>query len=56
MYDLIKQIISHTWDTQLNAEQQYIYYISGALILILTVWLLDSITRLIINIGRKGAK
>lgn len=45
MYDLIKQIISHTWDTSnySSSEQQFIYYICGSLIIILTVVFIDMI-------------
>lgn len=54
MFDLIKEIISHVWvNDQYTSEQQYIYFICGAMIIVLTVWVLDSLTRFIINIGRK---
>ena len=45
MYDLISNIISHNWITQNAGEQQYIYFISGAMIIILTVVFLDFIYR-----------
>lgn len=47
MYDLIQQIISHTWDTSSysNTEQQLIYYIAGSLIIILTIVFIDLIYR-----------
>lgn len=59
MYDIIKNIINHVWDTTAGAsssEQQYLFFISGAVIIILVVWVLDALSRFIINIGRKGAK
>ena len=42
MYDIINQIIGHTWQTG-NNEQQYIMYTCCALVLILTVAFIDSI-------------
>lgn len=42
MYDLIMGIIGHAWSTG-SSEQQYIYYICGALICILTVVFVDFI-------------
>ena len=40
MYDLINGIIDHSWTTG-SSEQQYIYYICGSLICILTVVFID---------------
>lgn len=57
MYDIINQIISHIWNSESGfstTEQQLIYYISGACIIILLVWTLDTISRLIVNIGKRG--
>lgn len=45
MYDVIKNIISHTWNTQSAGDQQYIYYICGAMIIILTAFFLDTFVR-----------
>lgn len=59
MYDIIKNIINHVWDSTAGAsitEQQYLFFISGAVIILLVVWVLDALSRFIINIGRKGAK
>lgn len=42
MYDVIRDIIDHSWTTN-SSEQQYIYYICGALICILTVIFVDMI-------------
>lgn len=48
MYDLIKNIIEHTWDTSnySSSEQQLIYYICGALIIIGFITLIDMAYRL----------
>lgn len=54
MYDLINNLISHSWITQGANEQQYVYYITGALIIILTSVLVDMIYRLIRSFWRKG--
>lgn len=43
MYDIIKNIIDHQWITQNAGDQQYVYYIVGALIIVLTVVLIDVI-------------
>lgn len=45
MYDIIQTIIDHTWQTN-TSDQQYIYYIAGALIIIFSSDLLDWIHRL----------
>lgn len=42
MYDIISNIIDHNWTTG-SSEQQYIYYICGALIVVLTVVFVDII-------------
>lgn len=46
MYDLISNLIGHNWITQNAGEQQYIYYIAGAIIIILTVTVIDLVYRL----------
>ena len=48
MYDIIKNIIDHTWNTSTNTnttEQQIVYYIVGCLIVIFTVVFIDLIYR-----------
>jgi hypothetical protein len=40
MYDLIDGILDHNWVTG-SSDQQYIYYIAGAIIVILTVVFID---------------
>lgn len=52
MYDLISRIIDHSWITQNAGEQQYIYYIAGALIVILTVVFIDLIYRVFSHFWR----
>lgn len=47
MYDIIENIIGHNWQSNYSGDQQYIYYISGAVIVIITVWLLDLIKSVI---------
>ena len=57
MYDVIETIINHVWDADsLTNEQQFIFCISGAMIIILTVWVLDAISAFIINLNRKGGR
>lgn len=43
MYDIVNGIISHSWSSNYSNEQQYIYYICGALIVVLTVVFVDII-------------
>lgn len=45
MFDVLYRIINHNWDTQAwnSTEQQVIYYIGGALIIILVVTFIDLI-------------
>ena len=45
MYDIISEIIGHTWQSSYTGDQQYIYYIAGALILLLVVVFVDMIYR-----------
>lgn len=47
MYDIISGIINHNWITQNYGDQQYIYYICGALIVILTAVFIDLVYRVI---------
>ena len=42
MYDIISNIIDHNWTTG-SSEQQYIYYICGALIVVFSVVFVDMI-------------
>ena len=52
MYDLIQNIIDHSWITQGSGDQQYIYYICGCLIVILTVVFIDLIYRVFSHFWR----
>ena len=45
MYDIIKNIIDHEWVSNYSGDQQYIYYIAGALIIILSCVFIDLIYR-----------
>ena len=56
MYDIIYSIINHTWDNQLysSTEQQQIYYICGALIILFTIWIIDRISVFIISTAKGG--
>lgn len=51
MYNIISQIIDHVWTTGSN-DQQYIYYICGALIIILTCVFVDMVYRVFSHIWR----
>lgn len=42
MYEIVSDIISHSWTTG-TSEQQYIYYICGALICLLVVAFVDTV-------------
>lgn len=46
MYQIIEQIISHSWETQ-NSAQQYIYYTCCALILVFSAVFLDMVVRIL---------
>lgn len=43
MYDIISNIIDHNWITQNSGEQQYVYYIVGAIVCLLVVVIVDFI-------------
>lgn len=46
MYDIIEGMIGHSWQSNYTGDQQYIYYIAGACILLFSVVLCDLIFRL----------
>lgn len=56
MFNIIKTILDHTWDTdyQSSTEQQLVYYIAGALIILFTIWILDRISVFIISCAKGG--
>lgn len=45
MYDVLEVIINHDWLTQNAGAQQYIYYICGVLIPVLTAVFIDLVYR-----------
>lgn len=51
MYDIIANLINHSWSTG-SSEQQYIYYICGALIVIIFAVLIDIIYRVFSHFWR----
>lgn len=50
MYDIIESIIQHSWTTS-NSAQQYVYYICGALIIVLTAVFIDMVVRILFRFG-----
>lgn len=54
MYDIIESIIGHEWITNYSGDQQYIYYISGTVIILFSVTFIDLIYRFVRGIIRKG--
>ena len=52
MYDIITDIINHTWQTQGANEQQYIYMICGSLMILFFVVAIDMIYRIFSNFWR----
>lgn len=51
MYGIIDNIINHNWVTG-SSDQQYIYYICGAIIVILVVVFIDLIYRVFSHFWR----
>ena len=45
MYQVIQNIINHEWLSNYNGDQQYIYYICGALIVIFSMVFIDLVYR-----------
>ena len=45
MYDIVEHMIGHNWVTG-SSDQQYIYYICGALIVLFTVVFIDMLYRI----------
>lgn len=52
MYDIISQIIDHTWVNNYTSDQQYIYYTCCSLIIILTVVFIDMIYKVFSHFWR----
>lgn len=51
MYEIIENIIQHVWNTNSysSSEQQIIYYICGALIILFSVVFIDLVYRVFSN-------
>lgn len=43
MYNIIEEIISHEWISNYGGDQQYIYYIVGAVVCLFVVVFIDLI-------------
>lgn len=54
MYDIISDIIGHEWVSNYSGDQQYIYYIAGAIIIILTVVFIDLVYRVFSHFWNGG--
>lgn len=52
MYDIISRMISHNWVTQNSGDQQYIYFICGAVIILVTIALIDLVYRVFSHFWR----
>lgn len=52
MYAIIDNIISHTWESGYTSDQQYIYYMCGALIVIFSVVFIDLVYRVFSHFWR----
>lgn len=53
MYTIIQQIINHSWISSGAGDQQYIYYICGALILVLVAVIIDLVYRVFSSFWRR---
>lgn len=51
MYDIISNIINHSWATS-TGEQSYVYYICGALICLVVCVMVDLVYRIFRNFWR----
>lgn len=45
LYEIIRNMIDHSWLTTNQGDQQYIYFICGAVIVLVTVVLIDLLYR-----------
>lgn len=54
MYDIVSQIIGHNWFGEAASEQEFIYCICGALILLFTVVFVDLIRDIIRSFVWRG--
>lgn len=56
MYDIIKNLINHAWQSNYTSDQQYIYYIAGTVIILFVVWVFDIFTQLVKAFRRGGER
>lgn len=56
MYDIIHNLINHTWQSNYTSDQQYIYYIAGTVIILFVVWVFDIFTQLVKAFRRGGER
>lgn len=56
MYDIIANLINHTWIRDYTSDQQYIYYIAGTVIILFVVWVFDIFTQLVKAFRRGGER
>ena len=56
MYDIIRNLINHTWQSNYTNDQQYIYYIDGTVIILFVVWVFDIFTQLVKAFRRGGER
>ena len=52
MYEIVSRIIAHSWITTNAGEQQYVYFVCGALIIISTVAFIDAIKQVFASFWR----
>lgn len=53
MFDIIQNIIAHTWESNYSGDQSYIYYICGALIVIFSCVFIDLTYRVFSHFWRR---
>ena len=53
MYNIIREIIDHSWVNQGAGDQQYVYTIAGTLIIVLAVTCIDLLYRTLFGIIRR---
>ena len=53
VYDIVATIIDHEWVSNYSGDQQYIYYICGALIIMLTAVFIDLVYTIFRNFWKR---
>ena len=53
MFDIVRDIIGHSWVSSSTSDQGYIYYICGALIVIFSCVFVDLVYRVFSHFWRK---